>query len=111
MVHLGVAVAPDTEQLVGRAVEHGGDGHGVVFLRQRVPGAVVQQVTQQHQPLGLLPPEGVQQQAAVVGGAVEVGCDEQFHGRSPLKINFFIIVAFQLGKSNAKSCSRRADGI
>ena len=51
---------------------------------------MVQQISQQHQPVGLLPPEGVQQQAAAESRAVEVGCNEQLHKVFSFVVRFYL---------------------
>ena len=51
LVHLGLAVAPHAEYLVFHRGEQGNDLLGVIALGQIVAGAVIEQVSQQKQPV------------------------------------------------------------
>ena len=80
LVHLAVAVATDAEQVVFLFVEQADYLLGVVVLGQRISGAVVEKVSQQQQPVRLLPLESVQQRLAAGGVAVDIRGNHQSQG-------------------------------
>ena len=85
LVDLGVAVAANAEHQAAALVEHGGDFHRRVFLRQSVARPVVQDIAQQQKPIGSLAVKGFEQASAPICRAVDVGCDHQFHSyHSPM---------------------------
>ena len=84
LVYLRVAVALDAEDAVLPRIQHGEYLLGVIARRQVVPGAVVQQVSQQHQTVSPLPLHQVQQLPAVQGAAVDVRRDPNVHKSSLL---------------------------
>jgi hypothetical protein len=91
LIHLGVAVSPDTQQLVFHAVEQRGDGTGVIFLGVVVPGTMIKQVAQENDAVSLFPFGGGQHGAAEIRGAVQVRCDQIFHQDFLLCYNACII--------------------
>ena len=72
LVHLGVAVAAHAQQLGRKAVQQGDDLLGGVVPGQVVAGAVVEQVSQKEQAVGLLPFKGLLQLLRIIIGAVQV---------------------------------------
>ena len=68
----GLGLGVDAEDPVLPLIQHGEDGLRVIARRKVVPGAVVQQVAQQHQAASSLPLHQVQQLPAVQGAAVDV---------------------------------------
>ena len=79
LVHLGVTVAAHAEQAVLHAVEQRHDLLGRIALRQVVAGAVVEQVPQQQQPVGLFPFKRLLHLAGIEIRPVQVGRDHPFH--------------------------------
>ena len=79
LVDLRVAVAPDAQGRGGAFVQQPGHFLGVVLLRQGIPGAVVEQVDQEEEAVGLFCLEALQHLAAGVGRAVDVRCKQDFH--------------------------------
>ena len=80
LVNLGVAVAAHSDDAVGQGVEQRNHTLGGVIARQVVARAVVEQVTQQDDAVGLLGFDGGDQTLGPVCRAVNVGSDEVFHG-------------------------------
>ena len=80
LVDLGVAVAAHRDDAVGQGVEQRNHALGGVVARQVVARAVVEQVAQQHDAVGLLGFDGGDQALGPVCRAVNVGSDEVFHG-------------------------------
>ena len=72
LVYLGVAVAPHAQQLGRKAVQQRDDLLGGVIPGQVVAGAVVEQVSQKEQAVGLLPFKGLLQLLRIIIGAVQV---------------------------------------
>ena len=72
LVHLGITVAPHAEQLLLFPVQQGDDLLGGVLSGQVVAGAVVEQVSQKQQAVGLLPFKGLLQLLRIIIGAVQV---------------------------------------
>ena len=72
LVHLGVAVAPHAQQLGRKAVQQRNHLFGGVIPGQVVAGAVVEQVSQKQQAVGLLPFKGLLQLLRIIIGAVQV---------------------------------------
>lgn len=72
LVYLGVAVAPHTQQLGRKAVQQRNHLFGGVIPGQVVAGAVVEQVSQKQQAVGLLPFKGLLQLLRIIIGAVQV---------------------------------------
>ena len=79
LVHLGVTVAAHAEQAVLHTVEQRHDLLGRIALRQVVAGAVVEQVPQQQQPVGLFPFKRLLHLAGIEIRPVQVGRDHPFH--------------------------------
>ena len=79
LVDLGLAVASHGDDAVGDAVEHLDHALGRVVGGQVVAGAVVQEVAEEHHPIGLLGLDGGHEALAPIGGAMDVGRDDEFH--------------------------------
>ncbi len=82
LVDLGVAVAADGDDAVGQGVEQRNHALGSVVARQVVARAVVEQVAQQNDAVGLLGFDGGDQARGPVCRAGVVGGEEVFHGVS-----------------------------
>ena len=80
LVDLGVTVAAHRDDAVGQGVEQRNHALGGVVARQVVARAVVEQVSQQHDAVGLLGFDGGDQALGPICRAVNVGSDEVFHG-------------------------------
>ena len=102
LIHLTVAIAPNAEDFSSPGVEQLRHLHGGVSLGQRIPGAVIQKVTQKQQAIRTLPVKGVKEFAAPVGRAVKIRGDHQFHGNSS-DVGFFNIIL--QGKLNVHGIS------
>ena len=83
LIHFGLAVAADAEELFFHVVEHADNGFGVVFGRQIVAGAVIKQVAQKNQLFGFFRFIAFFHFFCVLQGTVEIGCDHQFHRMLP----------------------------
>ena len=79
LVHLAVAVSPHRHNPILDAVEHVIGLGAVVLLRQSVPGAMVEQIPQQQHLIRLFRLNPGHQLGTVVGGAVDIGSNQQFH--------------------------------
>ena len=82
LVDLGVAVAAHRDDAVGQGVEQRNHALGSVVARQVVARAVVEQVAQQHDAVGLFGFDGSAEALGPVCRAMDVGGDEVFHGES-----------------------------
>ncbi len=83
-VHFGVAVAAYGRDRAGQmvqAVQFFQHGAGVIAAGQGVARTVVDQVAQQHQHVGRQALGRITEEAQAVQRAVQVGSDEQTHGR------------------------------
>ena len=80
LVDLGVAVAAHRDDAVGQGVEQRNHTLGGIVARQVVARAVVEQVAQQHDAVGLLGLDGGAEAFGPICRAVDVGGDEVFHG-------------------------------
>ena len=79
LVHLGLAVSANGENSVLQAGQHGDHGFRGIVPGQVVSRTVVQQVAQQNDLIGFFSFNQLHQLAAPIGGAVDVGCDDEFH--------------------------------
>ena len=106
LIHVAVAVAAHAHQLVLDGVEHFRHRFGVVFLGQVVARAVIEQIAQQQQFVGLFAGAGVQQCAAVFRRAVQIGSNHDFHVRVVLSfcrlLFYFNALPFVSCRKNAK---------
>ena len=82
LVDLGVAVAAHRDNAISQGVEQRNHALGGVVARQVVTRAVVEQVAQQHNAVGLLGFDSGAEALGPVCRAVDVGSDEVFHGES-----------------------------
>ena len=83
-VHFGITVAAHGRDRAGQmvqTVQFFQHGAGVVTAGQGVTRAVVDQVAQQHQHVGRQALGRITEEAQAVQRAVQVGSDEQTHGR------------------------------
>ena len=90
LVHLAVAVATDGGYPLLETVEHGAGLGTVVLLRQRVPGAVVEEVSQEQNPVRRFPLQCSHQLGAEMGGPVDIRGDQQFHDDFSFAVTNFI---------------------
>ena len=84
LVYLCLAVAAHAEEMFADAIEHFNYALRGVVVREIVAGAVVEQVAQQQQARLALRVPGLQQALTPTRGAVDVGCDHEFHGLSSM---------------------------
>ena len=83
LIDLGLAVAAHGDDAVSDVVEHLDHALGSVVGRQVVARAVIQKVAQKHHAVGVFGLDGGHEAAAPVGGAVNIGRDDEFHGFLP----------------------------
>ena len=84
LVDLAVAVAADAEELVRERIEHRDDLLRRVIARQVVARAMVENVPEEEERIGLFLRPALHQQFAVIRRPVQVGRDHPFHGIFPL---------------------------
>ena len=72
LVHFGIAVASHAQQLGRKAAQQRNHLFGGVIPGQVVAGAVVEQVSQKQQAVGLLPFKGLLQLLRIIIGTVQV---------------------------------------
>ena len=76
---LFVAAHGDDPPRGGEVVQQGDHALGRVVAREVVARPMVEQVAQQQDAVGALLPDGGHEALRPVGGAVDVGCDEELH--------------------------------
>ena len=79
LVDLGVAVAAHAEDGDRKPREHGGDLFGRVVPGQVVARPVVERVAQEQERVGLFGLHALEEQAAVIRRAVDIGGNDGFH--------------------------------
>ena len=79
LVHLGLAVAPDRQDLVLQRGQHGDHLLGGILPGQIISRTVVQKIAQQDDLIRIFRFDQLTQLAAPICGAVDVGCNDQFH--------------------------------
>ena len=81
LVNLGIAVSPHCHKVaaIREAVQQGDDALRVVFAREVVTRTMVEQVAEQHDPVGLLRLDGADQPLCPVRGTMDIGCDKNLH--------------------------------
>ena len=84
LVNLRLTVAPNRDDVFPVPAQHGDHLLRRVVPGQVVPGAVVQQISQQNQPVRAFRLDQVAKAAAPEGAAVNVGRNQQFHKKSSI---------------------------
>ena len=84
LVNLRLTVAPHRNDNIPVPAQHGDHLLRRVIPGQVVPGAVVQQISQQDQPVRTFRLDQVAKAAAPEGAAVNVGRNQQFHKKSSI---------------------------
>jgi hypothetical protein len=79
LVDLGIAVAAHGHHLRGDAVEHLDNALGGVVLGQVVARTVIELISEQHHAVGALVLDRLHELGAPIGGAVDIGCDDELH--------------------------------
>lgn len=84
LVHLGLAVAAHAGDGGGQTVEHGDDLLGSIAARQVVAGAVVEEIAQEDDLVGLLGVDSLHKALAPIGRSMDVASNEILHKKSYL---------------------------
>ena len=81
LVHLSITVAPHTEKLLLMLVQQWDDLLRGIIPGQIVAGAVIEQISQQEQPILLLPLKCCQHLLTIIEGPMQIRSDHPFHSR------------------------------
>ena len=84
LVYLGVTVAAHTQQLVANAVEHRDDVLWLIAFGKIVARAMVQQIAEQYNAVGLVFLDAVDQPATVIRRTMDIRCDQYFFHNAKL---------------------------
>ena len=79
LIHLAVTVAANADHPVAPAVQKLRDTLRIVPLGKRVPRPVIEQITHQHELVGLLAVKGFEQPLTPQRRPVDVRCDNKLH--------------------------------
>ena len=79
LVHFRFAIAAHGKDIARHRIEHLHNAFRIVAFRQVIAGAVVQDISQQHQGIGLFRFHLFQKTFAPIRGTVDIGSNHKFH--------------------------------